>query len=407
MVGQIGQIGQLVGAIGGPLTPITGGGEYVGLDVDFVKGRYALNGPYSAAFPTGWTFSRSSQKLAASAAGVLMLFAAGLPAITDKGLLVEEQRTNKVTVNNANPVDTTGLTKAGDAASVLSVVDDVAALAAAGLSGICTSGKVFMLDNSLGVATASVANNGGASGNVNVHAWSAYVRGSGVASFRTATGGTVIGSTFAVGASYARFDRSSAPNALSVGWNISAAAGAVVYFILPQYEEGAFVTSPIVTTGAAATRANDSAILVSLGAMLAGVFTVAVELSMDAIDGTERRFWVLSDGTSSNRVIHGKTIANNMSAFSVSGGATGSPAAISGYAGALVGVKTAVRQLLTGDLRLAVNNVLSSSVATPPPISVDRLLLGTSASSSQAVFIKRLRIIPGDMTDAQLQALTT
>lgn len=73
----------------------SGGLAIAGLDLDFVRGRYALNSPYrtSPADLPGWSFSRTGAGIAETAAGALVSFAAGVPRITDRGLLVEEGRT--------------------------------------------------------------------------------------------------------------------------------------------------------------------------------------------------------------------------------------------------------------------------------------------------------------------------
>lgn len=166
-----------------------------------------------------------------------------------RGPLVEPARTNKVTCRKANPTDTTNITKSGDAAAVLSVVDDSAALAAAGLDKICTSGKVYKLDNSEGAATA-IADFSGQTGNTNVHSCAIYVRGVGTGIFGISLGLSV---NYTASGSYVQVKNenktpANSTNILAIRVN----AGGVVYFILPQLEEGAFVTSPIAldSTGA-------------------------------------------------------------------------------------------------------------------------------------------------------------
>ena len=64
--------------------------------LDFTAGRYRLGSQKGNApsLLTGWTFTRASTGYAETAAGLLTSFASGSPRITDKGLLVEEARTN-------------------------------------------------------------------------------------------------------------------------------------------------------------------------------------------------------------------------------------------------------------------------------------------------------------------------
>ena len=101
-----------------------------------------------------------------------------------KGLLIEESRTNFVSgVDFVNPTSTTGWTLFGEAAATLSVVTDTTELTAAGLSGICTSGKVYKVDNSAGVNSAYARVDAGFTMGTSNCAFSAYVRGSGTFRF--------------------------------------------------------------------------------------------------------------------------------------------------------------------------------------------------------------------------------
>ena len=173
---------------------------------------------------------------------------------TFKGFLNEPARTNKVTCRKHNPVDLVNLAKTGDAAAVLSVVDDTVALTAAGLINICTNGKVYKLDNSAGVVPA-YASTGSPSGNLNQHGGSIYARitsGTGKIQLSGANFAPVI--AFA-GASYAKYSGVGTPAATGDQLLARADAGAVIYFILPQLEEGTFCTSVIPgDTLAAVTR---------------------------------------------------------------------------------------------------------------------------------------------------------
>jgi hypothetical protein len=159
------------------------------------------------------------------------------------GTLFEESRTNKCTCRKANPTDTSNITKSGDAAATLTVVDDTAALTAAGLDKICTSGKVYKLDNSAGTGNA-FAVIAGVTGNTNKHSYSVYAR-------KTVGDGSLVDS--AVGWSVAIpssvytkvVQENQTPPTTTNLLAIKAEATAVVYFILPQLEEGAFCTSEI------------------------------------------------------------------------------------------------------------------------------------------------------------------
>lgn len=166
-------------------------------------------------------------------------------------LNVQPARTNKVTCRKANPVDTTNITKAGDAAAVLSLANELPATLAnaidengnpVDLTEACTSGKVYKLDNSAG-ATNAFANVGGLVGNTNKHSYSIYGRvgaGTGIV-YIGGAGGVNITSD-----GYSKLGQNGqTPNSTTAFLTIRANPGAVIYFILPQLEEGSFATPPI------------------------------------------------------------------------------------------------------------------------------------------------------------------
>ena len=152
-------------------------------------------------------------------------------------------RTNKCTCRKFNPVDTTNITKSGDAAAVLSVVDDTAALTAAGLIGICTSGKVYKLDNS-GGSSYAYTTLAGAVANINVHTQSVYCRKASTPSPRMSDTAFMSAVTITT-TNYSGYTRTWTPDGAGRSVMFEAAPGAIVYFILPQLEEGAFATPPI------------------------------------------------------------------------------------------------------------------------------------------------------------------
>lgn len=178
---------------------------------------------------------------------------------------VDDVVTNKVTCWSANPTEAAGfvgnpvnMSKSGDAASILSVVNDSSALAAAGLSGVCTSGKVYKLDNSAGSTFAQVSFLVGF-GNLNDHNLSVWVRGSGPGG-HLRTGYTAMSTGgFTLTANYTRIStnqkdiNAGAKNASDVMW-VQATPGSIVYFILPQLiERVAPISQDIVTQGASAS----------------------------------------------------------------------------------------------------------------------------------------------------------
>jgi hypothetical protein len=239
---------------------LRGGGGGPLLLLDFAGGRYQRSGETAATFAelNGTSFSRDGAGLAVRIDGSLAAFAASAARITDRGLLLEPEGRNKVTIFNANPTSLSGVTKSGDANATLTLVNDMDALAAAGLSDVCTSGRAFKLDNSAGATEANVIVTGAAT--TVQHAYSAWARGSGAVRFWTNATPNSLGSQTLSG-HYSRISDSLTGLATGSGLRLSITPGGVLHFILPQLEEGAVATSPIVTTGAAATRGADVALV--------------------------------------------------------------------------------------------------------------------------------------------------
>lgn len=224
------------------------------------------------------------------------------------GLMDRMAGGNKCLNHNANPTDLTGLYTGGDAAAVLSVVDDSAALAAAGLSGICTSGMVYKLDNSAGTGAAQAIVNGFA-GTANQHTLSGYFRGTGNGA--NLHSGYEQGPLITLTDAYQRSAFHTSTNETLRTYWVRVKPGAVVHFILNQMEELPYLTEPVVTTGSAVALAATRTVLPFAG----GGFAFAAEMDLrgmrsGAVDGL--LMW--SDGSNDNRVFVNKTGADLLEA---------------------------------------------------------------------------------------------
>lgn len=213
-------------------------------------------------------FGRESAATAPAPSGGLVVFARDAPRRTGRGLLLEAAATNKLAVRNATPEDLSGLIKGGDAAATLTLVDDMPALAAAGLTTVCTTGRVFRLDNSLGTGSATVLVEG-AVGTLTAHSvslWARAVRAAGAENIRpglyASPNSTVTSTAFSGLAAYRRLVVENVmPTSGTNRLGVRAEPGATVWFILPQLETGAQASSLIVTEGAPASRAAEAASL--------------------------------------------------------------------------------------------------------------------------------------------------
>ena len=218
---------------------------------------FKLGTSTSPIFGSTGTFVRATTKTYTDSDGDLQSAAISELVHTNIGFILEPQRTNKCTNYNANPdVGLTGLTlnDLGSGAT-LTRVDKSAELAAAGLSNICTDGNVFKLVS--GTAGAQVLF-GGTTGNTNKHSLFAYVMvesGSTIQINMSGGGGAVTSTS----TSLVKLESPNLTPPLTTSFMVVQAAGAgqTVYFILDQMEEGANVTSSIITEGSATTRNAD------------------------------------------------------------------------------------------------------------------------------------------------------
>jgi hypothetical protein len=342
---------------------------------------------------------------------------------SDLGILREEARTNKCRNFNANPDGAlTNITQSGDVAAILTEVDDVAALLAGGLLGLCTSGKVFRLDNSAGSSNAFAVMAGNA-GNINIHTVSAFVRGAGtgIVDIHVGTGPTA---SVPLTSFYQRISATAAISNSTACLRVRAPAGTVVYFILTQYEEAISPSSPIVVAGAAASRAADS-ITVPLGPWFnqnEGTFLAWVRPAPGAAVGNSSAavVSVFSEGSGNRATL---SLDNNVSfagtprADLVSNGATASSATNTADAfaiGSIARKKIAMRYALNS---LAVSTdggaARTQGTAPLPLLAMETLAIGHFAGTGVNPFagmsqiIERIAYFPRAFTNAELQYLST
>jgi hypothetical protein len=219
---------------------------------------------------------------------------------TAEGLYSSLALTNKITAVKANPVDTTNLTKAGDAASVLSVVDDSAELALVGLDAICSSGKVYKLDNTAGSGGAFVTITGNVD-NTNKHSLQVFARSSGsdVSNLLRLNGGGS-GSENIDSSGYVNYlVENDTPTSTTRRFEIRVTNGFSVYFILPGlYESPIAPPSPIIGDDTAAAQTMSETVTstpIADTKLVGNDESIQVSFS-PSIVGIEQ--WLFSDGTS-------------------------------------------------------------------------------------------------------------
>lgn len=373
--------------------------------LDFVRGRYRVGaGSYSRAdFAglSGLTVTRASVGYAETVGGQLVQFPANAARITDKGLLVEEARTNKCTNTNVNPQSLTNVSTSGggSVSATTSFVADAAALAAIGLTG-----NVFKLDNSAGdaIAAAVIA---GTTGNTNAHVGSAYIRG-GAGKLRTNSGAEG-STTFSSSTGFRRVTVAITPTLTTRQLVIEAGAGAIVYFILNVLEEGSFATSPIPVAGASATRAAD---VVSIAGLSVSTPATAVVDSMATVlSSTSSWRLAVDDGSEANRLLLYWRNGTTPTAF-VAVSSVAQADAQTGAAPAAGAINRLAGRFATNDVKAQSDGSASATdtLATMPTGLTTLRLGSTSTGSNQngSFYIRKALIYPSAFTDAQLIAAT-
>jgi|GEM_PF-1106809 len=176
-----------------------------------------------------------------------------------------------------------------------------------------------------------------------------------------------------------------------------------------QIETGSRVTSPIITTGASATRAADVIQITDLA--IGQEVTVAADIALTGGDSTVlsagRFIFDLDGGTTADR-IYANNVSGALGFATVVSSASTASVEVAGTAAVDATVKLAYRSKVN-DFRMARGGTLStldSSGAVPS--SLTRLTIGgiSTGTNQLSGFIRRLVIIPAALTDAQLQALT-
>lgn len=174
---------------------------------------------------------------------------------SDAGVDCWEAATNKCTNYNAAPdASLTNMTKTGDAAAVLSRVDDSAALATGKLTARCPSGYAFQLDNSAGTGNAFVIVTGSVT-NTNPHSILAYAR--------KVSGGSDPGIALSNQEGLTTFSNSGyalvkseniTPEATTRAWMIKVPAGTIARWVLNTLVEAKYVGVDIIVSGSAVSR---------------------------------------------------------------------------------------------------------------------------------------------------------
>jgi hypothetical protein len=195
--------------------------------------------------------------------------------------------------------------------------------------------------------------------------------------------------------------------ARAISFTNGAAVDVTIRFYLPQLEAGAFATSPIITTGAAGTRDMDFPVELLAADASAG-FTLVTEgeyTLQQAANDTAVATVASADGAA----LVGAWRAPGGDAFfqvRTAGIGTAVSYGILARSGArIIRQATAVQ---AGNYRSAIDGTLGISTTTGTPTGLTRVNIGSAFSTGRPMngYIRRVQVLPFAATDAQLQALT-
>ena len=191
---------------------------------------------------------------------------------------------------------------------------------------------------------------------------------------------------------------------------ITATVKATVYLWGAQLEAGAFPTSYIPTTSAAATRAADNASMT--GTNFSSWYNQSEGTMVCSSDSpqtttTAAMNWYLTNNTVDNVMINRKNLSNTISNAVVVGNVAQGDIA----SGTTISANTVVRSAFSyklNDLAISVNgaSIGSDNLANIP--TVEKLFLGSNASAGQVLngHIQSIRYYPRRLANGDLQRLT-
>ena len=407
------------------------------LDILFTNRIAAQNGiiiPFSPLLTT----TRGSTAYADNSAGVWSSFATDTPRLTDKGLLVEEARTNGQRNNTATGAATgtpgtvptgwampttwdTGVARTIVATGTENGVDyiDVRYVGTASAGGISLSidmeadAIIAALSGQQWTQSAFLKLVAGSFTNVASLTLGIYQEDAGGAVNNTQNGSDIkasITSTLTRFSTTYTLDNGTGTTAWVVPrLRLVSVAGAIDFTLRigwPQLELGAFATSPIRTTSAAATRAADQITsLISLGSefSLYAEFVIPYDTT-----GTFPMALQVDDGSNNERANIFVSTATDLVRASMTDGGVSQADFQNGSAISYGSVVKGAAAFKLNDVALSANGtaVTTDTVATMP--SVDRVRFGRDAGGNFLNgYLRRAAVAPTRDANAVLQARST
>ena len=361
-----------------------------------------MNGTGTASPASLLSASRASTGYAQWADGHWLSFASNQPRITDQGLLTEQAATNLALwcrdLTNANWTPS----------NVTTALDQT------GIDGTANSASSVTATANNGTLTAAAITSASASRSVSMFV--KRITGTGAVSISQDGGSTFTAITTKVGASWYRpttLDFSGLTQTVTNPQIVIklGTSGDKIAVDFVDLEAGTFLTSPILTTTAAATRAADAITLKSqiLNALPVSQGTILASFSLLGYSGLNQGLVSINDGTASNHVdiLASYSGGTNTRVLSGGGGSDNGdviPGAAS--AGVLYRIGTAWGSNSLSCV-LGSGSIVADATANSPS-SISAGLIGRTVYSSTQAFsgtIKRLAFFKNRMPDSQLKSL--
>lgn len=348
--------------------------------LDFVNGRY-MRGGTAASLASVLSVSRNSDALFDDTAGVWSLFGPNIPAITDRGLYIGGQFTNKISAYNFNPAaltlrnaaafiaaavpGTTAGHGGGGSLGLFGITADAEKVAAAGFGGVA-NGNVFQVDMTGDTAGSGFFNFSDAVGNTNPHSWGAWVRNDSVDATLRVVGSASYGTvTLAPGPEYSFVKVENWTPDATAKFRPQIGVGGVLRLFGMQVVQSAFLPPPIVTEGASATRLADRATVPDFPATAAALeldggfeFKLVVNVERLAAPSTRHLFAL---GSGSGDVVD--LFLNTSNVLTLRRAKTGQPTADRTKTLTAAGIYEIAGRVLPDEVAMTVNGEDSGSAA--------------------------------------------
>lgn len=350
------------------------------MDFNFANGSYWYSGRNTGNL---LATTRASVGYAQNSGGLLISFGTGVPRITDKGLLIEETRTNSA-------IQSRVMTNVAWTASNMTV-----ATTATGADGVANTGTTLTSTAGNGTVLQSITL---ASAAYTYSVWLKRISGSGNVDITVDNGTTWTTQTLTT--AYQQFQVTKTAANPIIGIRL-VTSGDSVAADFNQLEAGSFATTPITTTTIAVARAADVITLNSFTGLVSSPLSLYTAVNIPQTNGAINwRAIEVTDGSATAQIRNngGTTWIGVLNAGTVNGTAvtTGRH-------------KIATRQSLN-DLDIAVDGTLSVAITSAADMgTITRIDLGNTQTASPRQlngYLERMAIWNYGVSNGVLSALS-